>query len=76
MDENTKIILLLLTQYLEANPTIRFCQALSNLNINEIQVIYSNTEEVEQTVIKDNYYNSDELVLSRINLSISKNLIT
>lgn len=54
-------ILQILSDYLKANPSIRFCQALSNLNILQKFPVHSGTKDIE-----DPYYNTDKDVLERI----------
>lgn len=64
MKPKTKTILTILEQYLEANPSIRFCQALSNLNINE----FSNKPSpgADNWKLRDNYNDTNEQVLIRM----------
>ncbi len=68
MNEECKTILDVLTKYLTANPDIRFCQALVDLNINQIDrspVISGGM--IRTNEIKDNYYDTNHQVLDRLN---------
>jgi len=65
MKKETKEILHKLFEYLEENPEIRFTQALFNLKINNF-ADESNPEN-KNFLFKDNYNDSDETVLKRIN---------
>lgn len=66
MKIETKSILTLIEDYLRANPEIRFCQALQNLNINQ----FANMEDpsLANHTLRDNYNDSDLTVLKRIKL--------
>jgi len=66
MKRETKIILAILEHYLEKNPTIRFGQALANLNIN----MFANVESPEKALynLKDIHNDTDEEILKRINI--------
>ena len=64
MTEEKKQILEFIRIYLEANPSIRFGQALFNLKINEF-----NVDEIvpgEEFILRDIYNDSDEKILNRI----------
>lgn len=64
MNENAKTILLVLEQYLQKNPSIRFTQALFNLGINE----FADKQKPEACnhLLRDVYNDSDEKVLNRM----------
>lgn len=65
-----KTILLILQQYIEANPTVRFNQALSNLNIvvRDTHTMYDVAGNViyPEHSIKDDYYTEPEYILKRM----------
>lgn len=67
MNEECKTILTVLQQYLEANPSIRFCQALTNLRINEFADVNKPARENYQ--LRDNYNDLDIVVCNRLNVS-------
>lgn len=64
MNEEKKTIMLVLQQYLEANPTVRFGQALFNLNINE----FANTQNpaLMNHYLRDIHEDSDRRILRRM----------
>lgn len=61
MNIDIKHILIVLEQYLEANPSIRFGQALYNLNINQPDINFS-----ENHLLRDIYADSDDEILRRL----------
>ncbi len=60
MKEEHKLILNIIEQYLKDNPSIRFGQALFNLNINLFE------EGTHDNGLKDIYNDKDEEILKRI----------
>lgn len=70
MDANKKTILIIIEQYLEANPSIRFGQALFNLGINE----FANKVNPENNghLLRDIYNDSDDIILKRIVITQEK----
>ena len=64
MTESTKIILKILSTYLEENPDIRFGQALFNLGIN----VFASELHPEDFdfMLRDIYNDSSETILQRI----------
>jgi hypothetical protein len=64
MNESAKTILLILGQYLEKYPDIRFGQALSNLNINEFA--NKTYPEASGYLLRDIYNDSDDKILGRM----------
>jgi len=64
MNENAKEIIQLITGYLEANPGIRFGQALFNLNINEFEDQQDPSRK--GFLLRDIYNDSDKRILNRI----------
>ena len=66
MKDEHKAIIEVLTQYLEANPTVRFGQALFNLNINE----FADKKHPEERLylLRDIHNDSDEKILERMKL--------
>ena len=64
MKEDNKLIMLLLQHYLDANPTVRFGQALHNLNINE----FANTQNpaLMNHYLRDIHEDSDSKILKRM----------
>lgn len=64
MNETAKDIIDTMTQYLEANPGIRFTQALFNLNINEFAD--KNDPSKKEFMLRDPYNDSDSSVLKRM----------
>lgn len=64
---SSKKILKILTKYLENNPTIRFGQALTNLNINEFAD--KKNPHHKNYLLRDIYNDSDEDILARIEQS-------
>lgn len=67
MNQSTKTILTLLEQYLEENPSVRFMQALHNLNIN--QFADAKNPETKEYLLRDSYNDKDDDVLARITVS-------
>lgn len=66
--KNSEAILAILQQYLKENPTIRFGQALFNLNINQFYGspdAYGNKTEYGH-VLRDIYNDTDETILKRM----------
>lgn len=61
---DNRLICKMLDIYLQQNPTIRFGQALHNLNIN----LFSET--IPHPVLKDIYADSDEKILERVKESL------
>ena len=66
MNPNAQLILQTLTDYLTANPSIRFTRALFNLGINEFQ-------SGEGTLFRDNYNDTDERVLKKMKNGTARN---
>lgn len=64
MNENTRSIIQLITEYLEANPDIRFGQALFNLNINQFED--QKDPSLKGFLLRDIYNDSDQRILKRI----------
>ena len=64
MNDNKKIILTTIEQYLEKNPSIRFAQALFNLGITEFAD--KNNPEAKGFLLRDIYNDSDDDVLKRM----------
>ena len=64
MNENAKEIIQLITGYLEANPDIRFGQALFNLNINQFED--QKDPSSKGFLLRDIYNDTDQKILSRI----------
>lgn len=60
MKQEHKIILTIIEQYLKDNPSIRFGQALFNLNINQFKMADTNQ------LIRDIYNDTDDQILKRI----------
>lgn len=71
MTNEAKEILENISKYLESNPDARFSQALSNLNITTF------ADPVDPSkkgfLLRDLYYDSDSIVLERIQKAIKKN---
>lgn len=64
MTKEQEIIIQKIKSYLIANPGVRFCQALQNLNINQ----NDNSRNVDinnNYMLRDNFYDTDEEVISR-----------
>ncbi len=61
--KDSDIILSIIQQYLKDNPSIRFTQALFNLNINQFGGIDINSE---RQLLRDPYNDTDKQVLERI----------
>lgn len=68
MNENCKVILEKLTAYLEANPCLRFGQALTNLRINEFAD--KGNPEAKGFLLRDIYNDTDIKILQRIEFAI------
>ena len=66
MTEASKSILIIIHTYLEANPTVRFGQALSNLNI--IQFADRKNPAKKDHLCRDIYNDDDKQILKRITL--------
>lgn len=64
MKENIKTILLVIEQYLEKNPSVRFTQALFNLGITEFAD--KGNPEVKGFLLRDIYNDKDIDVLDRV----------
>jgi hypothetical protein len=64
MNENAKTILILIAQYLEENPSVRFTQALFNLGITEFAD--KNDPGSKGFLLRDIYNDDDLTVLLRI----------
>ena len=64
MNENARSIIQLITEYLEANPDIRFGQALFNLNINQFEDQQDPSRK--GFLLRDIYNDSDQRILNRI----------
>jgi len=64
MKNTHKEIIKLISDYLEEYPEIRFTQALYNLRINRFYSV-DNPEE-SNFLFRDNYNDSDEVVLNKI----------
>jgi hypothetical protein len=64
MNQNAKTILILLEQYLEENPSIRFAQALFNLGITEFAD--KDNPSAKQFTLRDIYNDTDDSVMERI----------
>lgn len=60
MKQEHKTILTIIEQYLKDNPSIRFGQALFNLNINEFKMADTNQ------LIRDIYNDTDDQILKRM----------
>ncbi len=59
--KQNEVILSILTQYLKDNPTIRFGQALFNLNINKLSKWDNHFH-----LLEDIYNDTDEQILKRM----------
>lgn len=62
--EGNEKLLQLLKDYLEANPDIRFIQALWNLNIIDDKIIEGNGHDI--VVLVDRFYEEPDETLKRI----------
>lgn len=65
MNNNTALIMTVLGEYLNANPSIRFGQALYNLNIN--QFVNDKDPDKGNYALRDIYNDTDDEILKRIN---------
>lgn len=63
MKPETTEILRRLTEYLESNPSIRFGQALFNLDINQFA---GNPPEKKNFLLRDIYSDEDKVILKRM----------
>ncbi len=64
MKPEHKAILSIIEQYLKDNPSIRFCQALFNLNINMFQ--NERDPALAGNLLRDPYNDTDKQVLERM----------
>lgn len=64
--ENNNIIQIL-SAYNQAYPQLRFAQLLASLDINQ-----SYLDKEGNTVIRDNYYNTNETIMIRIQKELDK----
>lgn len=64
MNDNAKAIIQIITDYMEANPSVRFGQALFNLNINQ----FEDPKEPSNKgyLLRDIYNDTDSKILERI----------
>lgn len=65
MNQQQKTIITVIDQYLTDNPSIRFTQALFNLNIN--QFADNSNPENQNYLFRDNYNDKDDDVVARLN---------